>query len=148
MLMTHENQYSILLLQVAEQFIYAVRESSNPPFPMSFFINYDVEDILRQARESTLRYERGNLSLIYLFMIDTTLSILSSHSSRFIVVFSRNSYICSWWSPHCYQGWNRLFSISNYRSPNFCTFLLFFFPFNTHQFCFLSTGILCPYISY
>ncbi|KAK9030274.1 hypothetical protein V6N11_031702 [Hibiscus sabdariffa] len=45
---------------VAEHFIDAVRESCSPPFPMSFFINYDAEDILRQARESTLRYERGN----------------------------------------------------------------------------------------
>jgi tRNA U55 pseudouridine synthase TruB len=26
---------------------------------MSFFINYNVEDILKQATESTLRYERG-----------------------------------------------------------------------------------------
>ncbi|XWS44634.1 hypothetical protein CRYUN_Cryun15aG0065000 [Craigia yunnanensis] len=37
----------------------AVRESSSPPLPMSFFINYDAEDILRQATESTLRYESG-----------------------------------------------------------------------------------------
>ncbi|XWS35449.1 hypothetical protein CRYUN_Cryun21dG0126900 [Craigia yunnanensis] len=27
---------------------------------MTFFINYDAEDILRQATKSTLRYERGN----------------------------------------------------------------------------------------
>ncbi|XWS33102.1 hypothetical protein CRYUN_Cryun22dG0049900 [Craigia yunnanensis] len=27
---------------------------------MCFFINYDAEDILRQATESTLRYERGD----------------------------------------------------------------------------------------
>ncbi|XWS44635.1 hypothetical protein CRYUN_Cryun15aG0065100 [Craigia yunnanensis] len=46
--------------RVAEQFIDAVRESSSPPLPMSFFINYDAEDILRQATESTLRYERGD----------------------------------------------------------------------------------------
>ncbi|XWS41254.1 hypothetical protein CRYUN_Cryun17cG0066000 [Craigia yunnanensis] len=46
--------------RVAEQFIDAVRESTNPPLPMSFFINYDAEDILRQATESTLRYERGD----------------------------------------------------------------------------------------
>ncbi|XVE83421.1 hypothetical protein DITRI_Ditri16bG0087500 [Diplodiscus trichospermus] len=44
---------------VAEQFIDAVLESSSPPLPMSFFINYDEKDILRQATESTLRYERG-----------------------------------------------------------------------------------------
>ncbi|XWS33098.1 hypothetical protein CRYUN_Cryun22dG0049500 [Craigia yunnanensis] len=46
--------------RVAEQFIDAVRESSSSPLPMSFFINYDAKDILRQATESTLRYERGN----------------------------------------------------------------------------------------
>ncbi|XP_041002917.1 fatty acid amide hydrolase-like [Juglans microcarpa x Juglans regia] len=44
---------------VAERFIEAVRESSSPPLQMSFFINYNVEDILKQATESTLRYERG-----------------------------------------------------------------------------------------
>ncbi|RVX21192.1 Fatty acid amide hydrolase [Vitis vinifera] len=44
---------------VAERFIDAVRESCNPQLHMSFFINYDTEDILKQATESTLRYERG-----------------------------------------------------------------------------------------
>ncbi|KAH7851412.1 hypothetical protein Vadar_011259 [Vaccinium darrowii] len=44
---------------VAEQFLAAVRESSKAAFQMSFFINYNVEDILKQATESTLRYERG-----------------------------------------------------------------------------------------
>ncbi|XVF58868.1 hypothetical protein PTKIN_Ptkin07bG0100500 [Pterospermum kingtungense] len=53
------NSGEITPLRVAQQFIDAVRDSSNPPFPMSFFINYDAEDILRHARESTLRYERG-----------------------------------------------------------------------------------------
>ncbi|XWS29947.1 hypothetical protein CRYUN_Cryun24cG0074500 [Craigia yunnanensis] len=45
--------------RVAEQFIDTVRESSSSHLPMSFFINYDAEDIIRQATESTLRYERG-----------------------------------------------------------------------------------------
>lgn len=44
---------------VANQFIDSVRKSCDPAFQMSFFISYDVEDILRQANESTLRYERG-----------------------------------------------------------------------------------------
>ncbi|XP_047311981.1 fatty acid amide hydrolase-like [Impatiens glandulifera] len=44
---------------VAERFIVAVRQSSEPSLNMSFFINYNVEDILRQATESTLRFERG-----------------------------------------------------------------------------------------
>ncbi|KAI8540646.1 hypothetical protein RHMOL_Rhmol08G0002800 [Rhododendron molle] len=44
---------------VADQFVAAVRESSEPAFQMSFFIDYNIEDILKQATESTLRYERG-----------------------------------------------------------------------------------------
>ncbi|XP_050370311.1 fatty acid amide hydrolase-like [Argentina anserina] len=44
---------------VAERLIAAIHESSNPPFKMSFFINYNTEDILNQATESTLRYEQG-----------------------------------------------------------------------------------------
>ncbi|KAM7529044.1 hypothetical protein LguiB_032454 [Lonicera macranthoides] len=44
---------------VAERLIAVVRGSSSPALEMSFFIHYDTEDILRQATESTLRYERG-----------------------------------------------------------------------------------------
>ncbi|XP_062094359.1 fatty acid amide hydrolase-like isoform X2 [Humulus lupulus] len=44
---------------VAERFIKAVHESSNPPLKMSFFISYDTKDILQQATESTLRYAKG-----------------------------------------------------------------------------------------
>ncbi|XAR73132.1 Fatty acid amide hydrolase [Bertholletia excelsa] len=44
---------------VADRFIAAVRKSSEPVTQMSFFIDYNVEDILRQANESTLRYEKG-----------------------------------------------------------------------------------------
>lgn len=44
---------------VAMRFLAAVKESSEPHLNMSFFINYDPEDILRQAKESTLRYENG-----------------------------------------------------------------------------------------
>ncbi|KAG7027575.1 Fatty acid amide hydrolase [Cucurbita argyrosperma subsp. argyrosperma] len=44
---------------VAERFIAAVSESSKPPLNMSFFINYNVEDILKQAAESTNRYEHA-----------------------------------------------------------------------------------------
>ncbi|XP_047321262.1 fatty acid amide hydrolase-like [Impatiens glandulifera] len=45
---------------VAERFIAAVQQSSEPSLDMSFFISYNVEDILRQANESTLRYETGD----------------------------------------------------------------------------------------
>jgi len=45
--------------KVAERFIAAVDESSKPPLSMGFFINYNPEDILRQADESTLRYQKG-----------------------------------------------------------------------------------------
>ncbi|KAL7141917.1 hypothetical protein ABFS83_08G086900 [Erythranthe nasuta] len=44
---------------VAHRFIACVQDSSSPKMKMSFFINYNVEDILTQAAESTLRYERG-----------------------------------------------------------------------------------------
>ncbi|KAL8477434.1 hypothetical protein ACS0TY_029650 [Phlomoides rotata] len=44
---------------VAERFISFVRESSSEELQMSFFIEYYVQDILKQAAESTLRYERG-----------------------------------------------------------------------------------------
>ncbi|KAG6775347.1 hypothetical protein POTOM_018791 [Populus tomentosa] len=44
---------------IAEQLVTAIHESSSPPMDMAFFINYDAEDILRQAKESTRRYERG-----------------------------------------------------------------------------------------
>ncbi|RWR82120.1 fatty acid amide hydrolase isoform X2 [Cinnamomum micranthum f. kanehirae] len=46
-------------LKVAERFIAMVKESTTGSVEMSFFINHYVEDILRQATESTLRYERG-----------------------------------------------------------------------------------------
>uniref|UniRef100_A0A2C9UQ23 Amidase domain-containing protein n=1 Tax=Manihot esculenta TaxID=3983 RepID=A0A2C9UQ23_MANES len=44
---------------VAKRLIAAIRRSSTPPMDMAFFINYDVEDILRQATESTQRHQRG-----------------------------------------------------------------------------------------
>ncbi|CAI9108759.1 OLC1v1008440C1 [Oldenlandia corymbosa var. corymbosa] len=46
-------------LMVAEKLIEAVRESSKPSIEMSFFISFEAQDILNQASESTLRYERG-----------------------------------------------------------------------------------------
>lgn len=46
-------------IMVAKRFIEAVRDSSQPELQMCFFIDYDVDDIIRQATESTLRYERG-----------------------------------------------------------------------------------------
>ncbi|XP_057434968.1 fatty acid amide hydrolase-like [Lotus japonicus] len=44
---------------VAERFVAAVDESRKPPLQMGFFIHYTVEDILKQATESTLRYQQG-----------------------------------------------------------------------------------------
>ncbi|KAL7230917.1 hypothetical protein ACSBR2_009238 [Camellia fascicularis] len=46
-------------LMVAERFIAAVHESSEPALHMSFFIDYNVGDILRQATVSTQRYKQG-----------------------------------------------------------------------------------------
>lgn len=45
--------------KVADQLIGFVRESLGANLQMSFFINFYEEDILRQATQSTLRYERG-----------------------------------------------------------------------------------------
>ncbi|KAJ1405019.1 Amidase, conserved site [Sesbania bispinosa] len=53
------NSGDITPLMVAERFIAAVDESSKPPLKMGFFINYNADDILRQANESTLRYQKG-----------------------------------------------------------------------------------------
>ncbi|XP_022010896.1 fatty acid amide hydrolase isoform X1 [Helianthus annuus] len=44
---------------VAQRLISAIMQSSDPGMDMSFFINYEAHDILKQATESTLRYEKG-----------------------------------------------------------------------------------------
>lgn len=46
-------------VQVSERLIAAIHESSSPQLDMAFFINYNADDIRRQATESTIRYERG-----------------------------------------------------------------------------------------
>ncbi|KAL6542537.1 hypothetical protein OROMI_024139 [Orobanche minor] len=46
-------------IMIANRLIAYVRESSSRQMQMSFFINFYEEDILKQARESTLRYKRG-----------------------------------------------------------------------------------------
>ncbi|KAK7282242.1 hypothetical protein RIF29_10872 [Crotalaria pallida] len=50
---------SITPYQVAERFITAVDESGKPPLKMGFFIKYNADDILRQANDSTIRYQSG-----------------------------------------------------------------------------------------
>lgn len=54
-------KFFILITQVAERFVAAIDESVKPPLQMGFFIDYNVDDILRQATESTIRYQRGTL---------------------------------------------------------------------------------------
>ncbi|XP_062197363.1 uncharacterized protein LOC133900274 [Phragmites australis] len=44
---------------VARRFLAAVKECSGPDLNMAFFISCDPEDIMRQAEESTLRYQQG-----------------------------------------------------------------------------------------
>ncbi|KAJ0612075.1 putative fatty acid amide hydrolase [Helianthus annuus] len=61
-IMDYSRAYSsqqITPLVVAERLISVVVQSSEPGMDMSFFISYDARDILRQATESTLRYQRG-----------------------------------------------------------------------------------------
>ncbi|XP_021652489.1 fatty acid amide hydrolase isoform X2 [Hevea brasiliensis] len=53
------NSGQITPYAVAERLIAAIRQSSTPPMDMAFFINYNVEDIFRQATESTQRYQTG-----------------------------------------------------------------------------------------
>ncbi|KAL0908306.1 hypothetical protein M5K25_022795 [Dendrobium thyrsiflorum] len=45
--------------KVAKRFLAALENSSVPHLQMSFFINYDAKEILKQATESSLRYEKG-----------------------------------------------------------------------------------------
>ncbi|KAJ1686182.1 hypothetical protein LUZ63_017572 [Rhynchospora breviuscula] len=47
-------------LMVATRFLSAVKECSGPKLNMAFFISYDADDILKQAEESSLRYQQGN----------------------------------------------------------------------------------------
>ncbi|KAJ3703660.1 hypothetical protein LUZ61_007365 [Rhynchospora tenuis] len=47
-------------LMVATRFMSAVKECSGPKLNMAFFISYDADDILKQAEESSLRYQQGN----------------------------------------------------------------------------------------
>ncbi|XP_010547869.1 PREDICTED: fatty acid amide hydrolase-like [Tarenaya hassleriana] len=44
---------------VAERFIASVKESDGSNLEMSFFVSCDASDILKQAKESTLRYKKG-----------------------------------------------------------------------------------------
>ncbi|KAM0882201.1 hypothetical protein ACQ4PT_032479 [Festuca glaucescens] len=54
------SSFALLLTSgVAKRFLAAVKESSGPTLNMGFFISYDTEDIMKQAEESTLRYQRG-----------------------------------------------------------------------------------------
>uniref|UniRef100_A0A453HLY4 Amidase domain-containing protein n=1 Tax=Aegilops tauschii subsp. strangulata TaxID=200361 RepID=A0A453HLY4_AEGTS len=46
-------------VMVARRFLAAVEECSGPDLNMALFISYDPEDIVRQAEESTLRYQQG-----------------------------------------------------------------------------------------
>jgi hypothetical protein len=54
---------------VATRFLAAVRESSGPGMNMAFFISCDPDDVMRQAEESTLRYQRGNVLYILLGLV-------------------------------------------------------------------------------
>ncbi|KAL6653505.1 hypothetical protein ACP70R_009083 [Stipagrostis hirtigluma subsp. patula] len=45
--------------QVARRFLAAVKECSGPDLDMAMFISCDAEDVMRQAEESTLRYQQG-----------------------------------------------------------------------------------------
>ncbi|KAK1646901.1 hypothetical protein QYE76_064706 [Lolium multiflorum] len=46
-------------VMVARRFLAAVEDCSGPDLNMAMFISYNPEDIIRQAEESTLRYQQG-----------------------------------------------------------------------------------------
>lgn len=50
---------SLYMLKVANRFLMAVKECSEPDLNMAFFISYDADDIIKQAQESSLRYQQG-----------------------------------------------------------------------------------------
>uniref|UniRef100_A0A453HM00 Amidase domain-containing protein n=1 Tax=Aegilops tauschii subsp. strangulata TaxID=200361 RepID=A0A453HM00_AEGTS len=52
-------------VMVARRFLAAVEECSGPDLNMALFISYDPEDIVRQAEESTLRYQQGGASVCH-----------------------------------------------------------------------------------
>lgn len=54
-----DEQGRMSVLQVAKRFLAAVKESSGPTLNMAFFISCNPEDVLKQAEESTLRYQKG-----------------------------------------------------------------------------------------
>ena len=69
-------------MQVATRFLAAVKESSGPGLNMAFFISCDPEDVMRQAEESTLRYQRGNGHLFFLLEEEVAiLAVALSHQT-------------------------------------------------------------------
>jgi len=69
-------------VQVATRFLAAVKESSGPGLNMAFFISCDPEDVMRQAEESTLRYQRGNGHLFFLLEEEVAiLAVALSHQT-------------------------------------------------------------------
>lgn len=73
--------------QVAKRFLAAVKESSEPHLNMSFFINYDSEDILRQAEESTLRHERGSLLLLWFTFSILKIYLMKGFVSEWVFIY-------------------------------------------------------------
>jgi hypothetical protein len=55
--------------QVAKRFLAAVKECSGPGLDMALFISYDPEDIMKQAEQSTLRYQQGTVLLVEPFPV-------------------------------------------------------------------------------
>jgi hypothetical protein len=46
-------------MQVARRFLAAVKECSGPELNMALFISCDAADVMRQAEDSTRRYQQG-----------------------------------------------------------------------------------------
>jgi hypothetical protein len=58
------------MLKVAKRFLMAVKDCSEPDLNMAFFISYDADNILKQAEESSLRYQQGTNNFDTFFLLN------------------------------------------------------------------------------
>lgn len=58
-----------ICLKVAQRFLMAVKECSGPNLNMAFFINYDAGNIIKQAEESSLRFQQGTKQILHIFLL-------------------------------------------------------------------------------
>ena len=77
-----EDEQGHSVLQVAKRFLAAVKESSGPTMNMAFFISCNPEDVLKQAEESTLRYQTGKNQTCILYFHTAHRQIISDQTEH------------------------------------------------------------------